>query len=197
MKEGRIRTEIDLKYFKERVNIEGSFMNSASEYFYMISNKDINYILRGFYIQSETEKINQTLLTNIYQEYFLMKSLCYYNAHIAKPLALDYKILSSEMCIEILYEDCGVSLDKLKPLNIKTAYTVMLESINRLVLLHNIGVTSKLTMMDNSDILGFIGIDISLNDRSEKEAKILRNKMSKEAYDWAKSFCSVITSKRE
>jgi len=50
MKEYNIRTEVDLKYFNERVKIEGkmSVSDSDEKYVYKLNHKGVFYVLKGY-----------------------------------------------------------------------------------------------------------------------------------------------------
>eukprot|EP00826_Nyctotherus_ovalis_P035430 TRINITY_DN3043_c0_g2_i2.p1 TRINITY_DN3043_c0_g2~~TRINITY_DN3043_c0_g2_i2.p1 ORF type:complete len:964 (+),score=142.60 TRINITY_DN3043_c0_g2_i2:122-3013(+) len=150
-----MHTDVDLKYFGERLNIEKDLTGKdRSHYTYQANYKGIPYILKGYKIQlsrSNTElngeifKKGVERISEVLQEYYLGRAVCLFSQHFVKPLALDYavKMTSSKdsyMHIEIIYEYGGISLERLKPPNVELIHNLMQQSIDALLLLHNLGV---------------------------------------------------------
>jgi len=156
----KLQTEVDIKCFGGKVTVEKNIggTDSAKRYVYKITHKGQSYILKGFKIHLEhlnpgneksvdmfkegIEEIGQ-----VYQEYCFARAACVFNAHFVKPLFLDYtiKVASTRssytyMYIEIIFEDGGVSLNKLESVSIDDIYKLMRQSADALVLLHDIGI---------------------------------------------------------
>jgi len=158
MEMGKIQTEVDLKYFNQRVRIEGdmSVDNSGERYVYKISHNNVPYILKGYKIQIEhlipgnkasanLFKDSMTIVSEAFQEYFFARIASLFNPHFAKPLLLDYTIQLAEnrfsrsyMYIEIIFEYAGTDLSKLGPVTFNDTYNLMRQSANALRFLHDI-----------------------------------------------------------
>lgn len=157
MEKGKLHTEVDLKYFKERAVIEKIFKaeDAGVKYCYLVSHKGVHYIVRGFKIRfehakSEKEadlealKLGPIEVNEVYQEYAFLKSTSIFNPHLAKPLELDTlnkpsedKNAPSYMYIEILFDHSGVPLNEMGPLSVEMAYNLVRQSSYALFMLHN------------------------------------------------------------
>jgi len=156
----KLQTEVDIKCFGGKVTVEKNIggTGSAKRYVYKISHKNKSYILKGFKIHLEhlnpgdKKSVNMFRegieeISEVYQEYCFARAACAFNPHFVKPLFLDYtiKVASTRSCytymyIEIIFEDGGVSLNKLESVNIDDVYNFMRQSADALVLLHDIGI---------------------------------------------------------
>ena len=109
MRETKIRTEVDLKYFKERVKVEEnmSVSDSDEKYVYKVSHKGVFYVLKGYQIQiehlvpgnkrsAELFKDSITAISEVFQEYYFARIASLFNPHFAKPLFLDHIIQPPE-----------------------------------------------------------------------------------------------------
>jgi len=142
----RIKTEVDIKYFKAQAIIEEYIINN-SEHIYKIAHEGSRYIVKGFKIPMNHAKKDSTSgleqVIEIYKQYFLLKAVCSCNPHIAKPLLLDHKIeiLDNDyiIYIEILFECNGIFIHSSKHLNILKTYKIMQQSANVLLLFTYIG----------------------------------------------------------
>eukprot|EP00826_Nyctotherus_ovalis_P019250 TRINITY_DN15907_c0_g2_i1.p1 TRINITY_DN15907_c0_g2~~TRINITY_DN15907_c0_g2_i1.p1 ORF type:complete len:707 (+),score=142.62 TRINITY_DN15907_c0_g2_i1:39-2159(+) len=161
MEQGRIRTEVDIKYLEEHVKIDDDFSTRDTDerYVYKVSCRGVSYILKGFKIYLEQlmpenkgsrERCKQGLrqLCEIYEEYYSASVACILNPHFAKPLAMDQTLEFaskkgeySHMYIEMLFEYAGTALDELGTINLKKALNLMKQSANALQSLHSVGVT--------------------------------------------------------
>jgi len=154
----KLRSEVDVKYFGERVKIEKELGNSEGRYVYQVSHKGVPYILKGFRIQLEHLnpedktsvvffKASLMQISEVFQEYYFGKAAEPFNPHIAAPLALDFmidvarnKASSSFMWIEIIFEYGGEALNTLKSITLELTYNLMRQSANALSMLHNLGI---------------------------------------------------------
>jgi len=185
METARIRTEVDLKCFNQRVRIEGdmSVSNLDEKYVYKVSHNNVFYVLKGYKIQIEhlipgnrasadSFKNNIIIISEVFQEYFFARIASVFNPHFAKPLLLDYiiqlaenKFSASYMYIEIIFEYAGTGLDKLGPITFNDAYNFMRQSANALTLLHEIGMVhfdikpANMVYDKSSDILKIIDME--------------------------------------
>eukprot|EP00826_Nyctotherus_ovalis_P043871 TRINITY_DN4679_c0_g4_i5.p1 TRINITY_DN4679_c0_g4~~TRINITY_DN4679_c0_g4_i5.p1 ORF type:complete len:337 (+),score=60.44 TRINITY_DN4679_c0_g4_i5:73-1083(+) len=78
-----------------------------------------------------------------YQEYFFMKAACLTQS-FTKPLLLNYRVEISpanalRTYIEVIFEESGVSLDKVKDADAEVVFELMKQSANALRLMHGIG----------------------------------------------------------
>lgn len=155
--EGKLHTEVDLKYFKERAVIEKVFKPEDAEvkYCYLVSHKGVHYIIRGFKIRFEHAKSDSEAdlealkqgpieVNEVYQEYAFLKSTSIFNPHLAKPLEIDSfnkpsedKDAPSYMYIEILFDHSGLPLNEMGPLSVEMAYNLVRQSSYALFMLHN------------------------------------------------------------
>eukprot|EP00826_Nyctotherus_ovalis_P026036 TRINITY_DN2029_c0_g1_i15.p2 TRINITY_DN2029_c0_g1~~TRINITY_DN2029_c0_g1_i15.p2 ORF type:complete len:146 (+),score=20.07 TRINITY_DN2029_c0_g1_i15:147-584(+) len=104
----KLQTYVDLKYFDSQVfiNEELTAEKHSDIRVYKIIHKNRKYILKGCTIALDFERKTSrekslSFLSDVYQEYFLMKAISnlnpnfkYDESHFAKPLAIDYKIIS-------------------------------------------------------------------------------------------------------
>jgi len=141
----KIRSEVDLKYFGERVKIEEEFKvgNEEERYVYQVSCKGNTYILKGFRINVEhlspgDKKSADLFMTSlirineIFQEYYFARGASPFNPHIAAPLFMDFIIdlakneaSYSHIYIEIIFEHGGTSLRSMQPTTLELTYNLM------------------------------------------------------------------------
>ena len=154
----KIRTNVDLKYFGERLKIEKelNIPNDNKRYVYQVSCKGNIYILKGFKIYLEhlspgnktSEHLFMTSLiqiSEVFQEYYFAVATSSFNPHITTPLFMDFAIdlakygmSHSYMYIEIIFEYEGTSLTSIQPTTLELTYNLMRQSANALFLLHNL-----------------------------------------------------------
>jgi len=146
--EGKIQTNVDLKYFKKQIEIEKVLKAKKNQYTYLVSHKNNSYMLKGLVVKLQSKDkvgaFKESKICEVYKEYYLIEALSKINSYILKPLYMDYSIYvpdsSSNMCLEIIYEYDGVSLETLTPLSIDRAYNLMYQLTEVISLLHNLGV---------------------------------------------------------
>eukprot|EP00826_Nyctotherus_ovalis_P044949 TRINITY_DN4905_c0_g3_i6.p1 TRINITY_DN4905_c0_g3~~TRINITY_DN4905_c0_g3_i6.p1 ORF type:complete len:150 (+),score=27.30 TRINITY_DN4905_c0_g3_i6:165-614(+) len=142
MKEAKIHTEVDIKYFKTKATIVDDLTvgNIGKSYVYKINHSGTNYVLKGYRIQLEhlvpgnrgsTDVFLDGVrdIGEVFQEYYSAKTASIFSPHFAKPLLLDYSTQlvsngteSSYMYMEIISEYGGVTLDDLGDITIKICY---------------------------------------------------------------------------
>jgi len=195
MERTKIWTEVDLKYFNQKVKIEEdmSVSNSGDKYVYKVSHNKVFYVLKGYKIQIEhlnpenrtsanLFKDSITIVSEVFQEYFFARIASLFNAHFAKPLLLDYIIQVAEnrfcgsyMYIEIIFEYAGTGLDKLESVTFNDAYNFMRQSANALTLLHDIGMPhfdikpGNMVYDKNSDMLKIIDMESAFGAVTKKK----------------------------
>ena len=87
----KIRSNVDLKYFGKRVNIEKEFNvdNEEEKYIYQVNCKYNIYILKGSKIHleylSSKDKTSLIQISEVFQEYYFAKAASFFNPHIAAP----------------------------------------------------------------------------------------------------------------
>jgi len=194
MKKAKIRTEVDLKYFKKRVKIEKnmSVSDSDEKYVYKISHKGVFYVLKGYQIyvehlvagnkeSADLFKDSIRAISEVFQEYYFSRIASLFNPHFAKPLFLDYTIQPGEkkfssFYIEIIFEYAGTGLDKLESVTFNDAYNFMRQSANALTLLHDIGMVhfdikpANMVYDEKSDILKIIDMESAFGAVTRKKA---------------------------
>ena len=185
MRGAKIKTEVDLKLFNQRVKIEASMsvIDSDEKYTYKVSHQGVFYVLKGYKIHIEhlipgkevaanSFKNSIGEISEVFQEYYFAWIASLFNPHFAKPLFLDYTIELAEneysgsyMYIEIIFEYAGTSLNKLGPVTFNDAYNLMRQSANALTLLHDIAMVhfdikpDNMVYDKNSDILKIIDME--------------------------------------
>jgi len=192
-KDIKIRSEVDIKYFGERVKIEKELRNSEGRYVYQVSHKGVPYILKGFMIQLEHLnpedrnsvgffKASLMEIIEVFQEYYFGKAAEPFNPHIAAPLALDFtidvarnKASNSLMCIEIIFEHGGEALTRLKSITLELTYNLMRQSANALSILHNLGIAhfdikpGNMVYDDGKDLLKIIDMGSAFGSPKKKK----------------------------
>ena len=158
--DSKIRSNVDFKYFGERVKIEKEFDvgNNEERYVYQVSCKDNIYILKGFKIHLEhlnpgnkgSADLFMTSLiqiSEVFQEYYFARVVSLFNPHIGMPLFMDFTIDLAEnetsyshMYIEIIFEHGGTPLNSMQPTTLELTYNLMRQSANALFLLHNLNI---------------------------------------------------------
>ena len=158
--DSKIRSNVDLKYFGERVKIEKEFNvgNEEERYVYQVSYKKNTYILKGFKIHLEhlspgnkgSADLFMTSLiqiSEVFQEYYFAKAASSFNPHIVAPLFMDFAIDLAEnetsyshMYIEIIFDHGGTSLNNIQLTTLELTYNLMRQSANALFLLHNLNI---------------------------------------------------------
>ena len=152
-KQHSIRSNVDLKYFYEKVKIEKEFNieNEEEKYIYQVNCKDNTYTLKAFKIHLENlnPKSKTTLIqiSQVFQEYCFAKTAGSFNPHIAAPLSMGFTIDLTEdemsysyMYIEIIFEHEGTSLSNMQATTLELTYNLMKQSVNALFLLHNLNI---------------------------------------------------------
>jgi len=200
-KEKNLHTNVDIKYFKQKACINEELSSTESYYAYKIIFKSIRYILKGYKIPLESIK----QVNEIYQTYFLTKTICCFNKHFVKPLCLDCKVeFSPNKCIyiEILFEFVELTLNKLNPLaDIDQLLNLMMQSSSALSLLHSIGIEGvdirpeNIVYDNTNDVLKIISPQSTdTNEMECNKSRVLRgkNKLGVDSYNWAMCFYSLI-----
>jgi len=191
----KIRTNVDLKCFNQKVKIEGemSVDDSGEKYIYKVSHKGVFYVLKGYKIQIEhlvpgnkrsanSFKNSIILISEVFQEYFFARIASLFNAHFAKPLLLDHTIELAEngfsgsyMYIEVIFEYAGTRLDKLASVTLNDTYNLMRQSANALTFLHEIGIThfdikpANMAYDKESDMLKIIDMESAFGAVTKKK----------------------------
>jgi len=156
---GKIRTEVDLKFFDERAKIEKEFTPSSEErYVYQVSSRGTKYVLKGFGIRLEhldpkskesADMFKESIVSinEVFQEYYLSQMASKFSPHFAAPLAMDFTIQlaksmaeHSYMFIEIIFEYGGIGLNEMKSITLELAYNAMKQSADAMFQLHNSGI---------------------------------------------------------
>jgi len=170
----KLKTEVDVKCFKEQVIVEKGLEEYGNCYTHLLNYKGINYILKGFklyinYLNITKKGSVELLLNKVYQEYYLIKAMCSLNIHIAKPLGIDTCINMigdkvSETYVEIIFECQGTPLQDIKHLSVELIHNLMKQSATTLLWLHNLGIeyfdlrTKSMIYDSKENLLQFIDI---------------------------------------
>ena len=193
--DNKIRSNVDLKYFGEKVEIEKEFNigNEEERYVYQVKCKGNSYILKGFkihleHVTPENYKSADLFMTNliqineVFQEYYFAKVASLFNPHIAAPLFMDFtidlaksKTAYSYIYIEIIFEHGGIPLNNIKPTTLELTYNLMRQSANALFLLHNLNIAHFDIKPDNmvydsrKDLLKIIDMGSAFGQTKKKK----------------------------
>lgn len=213
-----LKTEVDTKYLGTALTVEEELVD-GDHYTYKARKGEQLYIIRGYEFILEDTKTDDTLpeilpyLSIIHKQYYTSSVLSTISNHFLKPLAIDYKqcktVISSSLCIEVLFEYGGVVLSKLKKLEMHLTYNLMRQSAAILALLHALGFTNLNVLLSNmayeesEDILKLIEVE-----NVEESSKGFEEQLPPEAlqgressgegtdiYRWAMIFYSLVLAK--
>ena len=220
--DGKIRTEVDINHFGEKVKIEKKLRNFKERYVYQVSHKGHPYILKGFRIQlayldpndkTSVESFKKSLIeiNEIFREYYFARTVNLFNRHIAAPLALDFKIEvtkdkvpASFIYIEIIFEYEGEALSSLKPITLKLTYNLMRQSANALFILHNLGINNfdikpdSMVYNRKTDLLKIIDMGSAFGSSNRKKLEDATVKIGRKSRSTTPKFAPPeVSSKKE
>lgn len=190
----KIHTDVDLKYFNEKVPIAENVStdDDKSRYAFKVNHGGKKYLIKGFkaYLnqldpknEAMEESFNDCLgqFTSSYQRYCFAKFASSAASRFATPLFVDCKAekhLETTACIcvytEAIFEDFGVPLTELRPIPIELAYKLMKQSADTLMLLKNNKVEpldikpDKMVYDKDKDLLKIVDLGSSLSSLIKK-----------------------------
>eukprot|EP00826_Nyctotherus_ovalis_P028386 TRINITY_DN2242_c0_g1_i4.p1 TRINITY_DN2242_c0_g1~~TRINITY_DN2242_c0_g1_i4.p1 ORF type:complete len:978 (+),score=143.33 TRINITY_DN2242_c0_g1_i4:108-3041(+) len=170
----KLNTNIDLKYFGKRANIERKLTDKreGENYVCEINHNNTNYVLKGYKINlgkfmviKEAETLTKMLskIDEAYQDFFAVKAVHGFDPKFTQALALAYKVdlnlkkdEESWLYIEALfkYPKLFISWGLINfnsSWDLMVAYNFMEESANTLLLVHN---TDMKEAIDISNAVG-------------------------------------------